>query len=240
MFLRERILYEDKYFLIYDKEPKVNSLAISPLICHRLDKETSGILIIAKNQKIKEEIQKQFKNKTIKKEYIALVLGKFDLIAERRVIVEGFIIRDKKNYQKRKFIPAFQIKNFSITGRKNERYSKTKILPQQIFEKQIFKKANQKDLNYFSLIKAYPETGRTHQIRLHLASIHHPVLGDNLYGGKIMKKISYILKIKRGLLHAYAIKMVHPITNKVMSFQSEIPMDFQKIIKNLQKVENER
>ena len=180
-----KMVFEDDYFLVLDKEPGINSVAISPLICHRLDKNTSGLLIIAKNKSIKKKIQEQFKKRAVKKKYLVLVLGRL----EGKEMNEGFIFRNRKDKSKRKFISSFNINNFKISGKEHERYSKTKFQGKKIYFFEIFKKESQKELNYFSLIEAWPKTGRTHQIRLHLQSLHHPILGDNLYGGKIKRRV---------------------------------------------------
>jgi RluA family pseudouridine synthase len=223
---KNKIIFEDEYLIIYDKPSGINSEDISPLICHRLDKETSGLLIVAKNENVKEKIQLQFKKRTVKKKYVAIVSGEIKGKEE----IEGFVFRDKKNYQKRRFTPGFQMSDFKISGKQNERYSKTLIVPGQIIEKKIFKNSSMKDLNYISFVDAYPETGRTHQIRLHLASIHRPILGDNLYGGKIIKKISEKLNINRLMLHATEIHFNHPITQTLLNFKSEIPVNFKSIL----------
>ena len=222
---KNRIIFKDDDLIIYDKPNGINSFELSKLICHRLDKDTSGLLIIAKHKSIKNKIQQQFKERIVNKKYIAIVLGK----VKEKETIEGYIFRDKKTLNKRRFMPYFQIENFKISGKNNERFSETLIVPGQILDKNIFKKQDQKDLNYISQIDVYPKTGRTHQIRLHLASTHHPILGDNLYGGKIIKEISKKLKIKRLLLHASEIHFNHPITQKSLHFKSEIPKDFTNI-----------
>ena len=226
-----KIIFEDKDFFILDKFSGINSTDISPLICHRLDRDTSGLIIVAKNKKTKEVIQEQFRKKKISKKYLALVLGK----VEPKFKVEGFIFRDRKAKEKRKFIPSFEILDFEISGKKHQKYSETKFKRLKVYQQNIFPKPDQRDLNYFSLIQAMPITGRTHQIRLHLQSCHQPILGDDLYSGKIMKKVNEKLKIPRLLLHAYVLKMRHPITNKLVNFKSEIPTDFNQILGKLKR-----
>ncbi len=222
-------IFNNKDFFVIDKSPGENSTDISSLICHRLDRDTSGLLIIAKNKKTKKNIQAQFKKRKVLKKYLALVLGK----TEPKFKVEGFIFRDKKKKEKRKFIPSFEISDFQVSGKEHERYSETKFKTLKIYHKNIFTKPEQKDLNYFSLIKAQPITGRTHQIRLHLQNLQHPILGDDLYGGKIVKEIDKKLEIPRLLLHASQISFYHPETEKVIILKSKLPADFNKVLERL-------
>lgn len=227
-----KVVYENKSLFVIDKKSGIRSEEISKLICHRLDKDTSGLLIVAKNQKTKDFIQKQFKKREIKKEYIALVLGKI----QDKETVEGYIFRDNKAKEKRKFQPSFNIKNFNISGKNHERYSKTEIIPVQNFHINLFKNSSRKDLNYFTLVIAKPITGRTHQIRLHLAYLHHPILGETLYGGKIIKIINKRLYISRLMLHAEKITFANPETQKRITFKTKLPIEFIKIINKMEKI----
>ena len=224
-----KIIFEDKDFFILDKSSGQNSTDISPLICHRLDRDTSGLIIIAKNEKTKEIIQEQFKKQKVEKKYLALVLGK----AESKFGVEGFIFRDRRKKEKRKFLPSFEISGFKVSGKKHEKYSKTKFRALKVYYKNIFTKPVQKDLNYFSLIEAVPVTGRTHQIRLHLANLQHPILGDDLYGGKIMREVDKKLGVLRLLLYASEINFCHPKNRKIIKFKSKPPKDFNQILEKL-------
>ncbi len=223
------IIFDSKDFFVIDKLPGENSIDISPLICHRLDRDTSGLLIVAKNKKTKKNIQTQFKKRKVKKKYLALVLGK----TESKFKVEGFIFRDRRAKEKRKFTPSFEISDFKISGKKHERYSETEFRTLKVYHKNIFTKSEQKNLNYFSLIEAKPISGRTHQIRLHLQNLKHPILGDDLYGGKIMKEIDKKLEIPRLLLHATQISFYHPETEKVIILKSKLPKDFNKVLERL-------
>ena len=154
---------------------------------------------------------------------------------ELKFEIEGFIFRDKKLSDKRRFVPGFEINDLKISGKSNQRYSKTifKTLNTNFFP--IFSKPSQKDLNYFSLVEAEPITGRTHQIRLHLSNQHHPILGDDLYGGKIVKKINQKLIISRLLLHAVEINFKNPDNGKDINLKSNISSDFQKTISKITK-----
>lgn len=162
-----------------------------PGIVHRIDKDTSGLLIICKNNVSHNFIAKQLKDKTSKREYYALVYGNFD---HRQGRIDAPIGRDPNDRQKQAVVEDGKesVTNFTVL----ESY------------------------NGFSLVSCKLETGRTHQIRVHMAYIGHPVVGDPLYGPRkvIGKNGQY--------LHAKTIGFIHPTTNAYMEFDSEIPEDF--------------
>ena len=162
-----------------------------PGIVHRIDKDTSGLLIVCKNNKSHNEIAKQLKDKTSKREYYALVYGAFEHSKGR---IEAPIGRDPKERQRQAVV-------------ENGKHAVTHFTVLETFDG-------------FSLLSCRLETGRTHQIRVHLAYIGHPVVGDPLYGPKkvIGKNGQY--------LHAKTIGFVHPSTNEYMEFDSELPSDF--------------
>ncbi|MEF3692069.1 MAG: RluA family pseudouridine synthase [Candidatus Moraniibacteriota bacterium] len=180
------------------------SYRMRPGIVHRLDKNTSGILIIAKNKKSFLEFKKMFQEKTIQKKYLAIVYG----IPETK---EGEInkpLARTTNYRKQ-----------TIAGKK----TKTKIR-EALTKYRVIKEFK----DNFSLLEVSPRTGRTHQIRVHLASIDHPIVGDNLYQ---KKKYSKFESAKRQMLHAGEIKF--KLWGEEFFFTAPAPEDFQKIIKNL-------
>ncbi|MDH3004297.1 MAG: RluA family pseudouridine synthase [Candidatus Shikimatogenerans sp. JK-2022] len=189
-------------------------------LLHRLDKNTSGLLMIAKNIKTYNYIKNQFLNKTIKKKYLALIWG---TPKKEKDIIKNYIGRNKKN----------RIKMMVINNNKYGKYSitKYKIL---------------KNYKILSLIKCNLKTGRTHQIRVHLKYIGHPIFNDDLYGGnKIPNKyfyryrtnIKYIYKIlPRHALHAYYLRYKDPITKKYKTFISKLPKDMYYTIKYLKKL----
>lgn len=223
---RIKIIFEDNYLKVIDKPAGIVSSKISPLICHRLDRDTSGLLIIAKNERVKERIQAQFKAHKVKKEYLALVLG---ALPQEKGGLEGYIVRHKKKESKRRFIQAL---DFSVKE-KHKRLAVSKYQLIKKYFKELFKNPSQKDLNNFSLVKIRIFTGRTHQIRAQFGSIHHPVVGDKLYGGKLMQKINAGLGIKRQFLHAYKIEFRHPDTKKIIKLRSELPADLKEVLKKL-------
>ncbi len=171
-----------------DKLSDVNPLR--PGIVHRLDKDTSGILLVAKNNTSHHGLDKQFAEHTIKRKYVAVVKGRVGFIED---IIELPIGRHP---QKRK--------NMSVFG-KNTKYAKTFYRTLKRAEK-------------YSLMELEPFTGRTHQLRVHLAYIGHPILGDNKYG----KNNAFT----RLALHAQYIGFIHPATGKFLEFSTPTPKEF--------------
>ena len=165
-----------------------------PGIVHRLDKDTSGVVLIAKNEIAHRAIAEQFKNRKVKKIYLALVRG---LVKSASGIIDTSIGRHKTNRKK--------MTATTEHGRQAE--TRYKVL---------------ETLGHFTYIQLFPKTGRTHQIRVHLASIHHPILGDKLYGGIITG--SY-LKMPRQALHAHKIEIEHPINKLPLVFEASLPPD---------------
>ena len=179
-------------------------------IVHRLDKNTAGLMIAAKNNKIHENLSQQIKTKTLKRKYLALAEGIFD-------IKQGIINKPLVHYLKDdvRMIVAQNgleaITNYKVIKEFNK--------PQNI-----------------TLVELELTTGRTHQIRVHLASINHPILADSLYGRKsaIIKNI----KTQEQLLQSYYISFIHPIKNEKMEFQlkeDEFSQDFIKVLNYLKR-----
>jgi len=165
-----------------------------PGIVHRLDKDTSGVVLVAKNEIAHRTLARQFKSREIKKTYLTLVRG---LVKSTSGIIETSVGRHKTNRKK--------MTADADWGRQAQtRY--------EVLE----------TLGHFSYLKVFPKTGRTHQIRVHLASIHHPVLGDKLYGGKITGPH---IKMQRQALHAHRIEIVHPISQQPLVFEAPVPPD---------------
>ncbi len=189
---------------------------LRPGIIHRLDKDTSGVIIVAKTNNAHIKIANQFSNKEIKKTYYALVWGKIP----DEGVVEGLIKRD--NFNRTRF------KMSDRTGK----LSKTKYSVEKYFEP-------------ISIVKLKPETGRTHQLRVHLSSIGHPIFSDDQYSGGKSRTKSYHVKytgilkrlfkcIDRVALHAESIEFTHPFNKKKVSFSASFPKDFTKAIKLLE------
>ena len=182
-----------------------------PGLVHRIDKDTSGLLVVAKTPESMTHLSKQFFNKTSTREYIALAWGVF---SEASGTVEGHIGRSLKN--------RLQMDVFE-----DESFGKPAITHYQVLE----------DLRYISLIQCQLETGRTHQIRAHMKHIGHPLFNDERYGGDKILKGTTFTKYKqfvdncfkllpRQALHAKTLGFEHPITKKVLTFNSDLPEDF--------------
>ena len=171
---------------------------LRPGIVHRLDKDTSGVLAVAKNQKAFNELKKLFKDRKISKKYMAICEGIF---AKKEGLIEKPIARST-SYRKQ------------VIARKN---TLTKIRKAETRYKVIKEQAN------FSVVEVFPKTGRMHQIRIHLASEGHPVVGDLVYG----KNSS----AKRQLLHAEELKF--ELLGKKYDFLASLPPDFKKFLANV-------
>ena len=211
------IIYEDEAYLVVNKPAGIpvhpsmdhytdslangvifyfNQIGLKKKIrpVNRLDKDTSGIVIFAKNEYIQECLIKQMKNKQFIKKYIAIVNGNLDNL-------EGIInapIARKEN---------------SIIERCVSETGDTAITHYKVLKRN----------DNFDVIECILETGRTHQIRVHMSAIGHYILGDTLYG-------EHDSKFKRQLLHAYKIKFIHPIKNTPVEYIANIPDDIAKLI----------
>lgn len=216
------IVYEDEYLMVINKnsgvvvhpgagnsnDTLVNGLLyynktlskgeeFRPGIVHRLDKDTSGLMIVAKDDKAHELLADDFKNKRIHREYIALLDGVFP---QKKAIIDAPIGRSKQYFDKMEVCKD---------GKK------------AITNLEVIKKY--KD---YTLVKLVLETGRTHQIRVHLAYIGYPVHNDPVYSNKVCTDFGQFL-------HSAYLKFKHPITGEVLEFNSKLPEEFQIFIDNL-------
>ena len=170
---------------------------IRPGIVHRLDKDTSGLIVIAKNDKVHTALTEMFQEKKIRKTYLAILKGKLNK-SEGKIVTQ--IGRDKNDRKKMTVIDDAAKGKNAITN--------YRVISQN---------------NLFTLVKVNIETGRTHQIRVHMRHLGYPILGDSVYGRKDNEK--------RQMLHAYKLEFIHPVTGRQMEFIGEIPEDFQKALK---------
>ena len=202
--------------LIYNYKKKLSNIngTLRPGIVHRIDKETSGLLVVAKNNLSHSNLGKQFSDHTIKRKYLALIWGVIRPLNGR---IETLISRNKKYRQ----LMAVS----DVNGKKAITNYKT----MKIFDI--------KDIPKISLIECELETGRTHQIRVHMAYKKTQLLGDKQYGKKNIKfkKIDKdfemkLNKLNRQALHAKSLGFIHPINNKFMSFDSVLPKDYKKLL----------
>ena len=195
--------------LMYSHKDKLSSIngSIRPGIVHRIDKDTSGILVVAKNDEAHKKLSSIFKVHDIKREYIALVKG---IVKEDRLDINLPIGRSAKDRKK-----------MAVTN-KNSRGAITHI---EVLER--FYASN------VTLVKATLETGRTHQIRVHMSYMHHPIVGDEVYGKKDPK-----FKVTGQMLHAKLLGFKHPTTKEYVEFDSELPEYFKNILDTLERKEN--
>jgi len=180
-----------------------------PGIVHRLDKETSGVMVVAKSDVAMASLAAQFKGRRVKKTYVALVHGAVKA-------AEGQIAADIGRHERDR-------KRMAIGTRKGrEAVTAYRVL---------------KRLADLTLLQLQPQTGRTHQIRVHLAAIGHPVVGDKVYGGRKEKRFNvqgstFKVKAERHLLHAWKLGLFHPRTDAWMEFEAPLPADFTRWLHN--------
>ena len=229
------IVYEDADILVLDKQAGlvahpapghltgtlVNALlyhcqdisgingVLRPGIVHRLDKDTSGVMVVAKNNEAYHHLIKQFKNRTVEKVYLAIAYGKFD---QAEGLIDAAIGRHPKERK-----------------RMSTRTKKGRIA--------ITRWKRVESLDGFSLLEIYPQTGRTHQIRVHLSSMGHPLLGDPLYGRKgrpgsiqdpVLKEC--VRRMSRQALHAHRLAFDHPRSRERVQFEAPLPQDMQEAL----------
>jgi 23S rRNA pseudouridine1911/1915/1917 synthase len=175
----------------------------NPYLVHRLDKDTSGVIIFAKNEKSKISISKQLQKRAVKKIYLAAVKG---IIVENKGRIEAPLGRSPQNRKIMSVNPLAKkmaISEFKVLARKDG----------------------------YTLVKVRIITGRTHQIRSHMKYINHPVIGDQQYGGCEVSIDGK--KYNRQILHAYNITFTHPTTSKTVEFKAEPPNDMKEIFSSL-------
>lgn len=190
--------------LMHSHKDNLSSIngVIRPGIVHRIDKDTSGILVVAKNDNAHKKLSEQFKVHSIKRKYVALVKG---IVKEDTQTIDLPIGRSTKDRKK-----------MAVTD-KNSRNAVTHI--------RVLKRFYTSNV---TLVEAELETGRTHQIRVHMTYLHHPLIGDEVYGKKDPK-----FKVEGQMLHAKYLGFIHPSTNEFVEFDSQLPKYFEDIITSL-------
>ena len=235
------IIYEDDDIIVLNKQPDmivhpargnmygtlVNALAFysdklssglgefRPGIVHRLDRDTTGVMVITKNDTAQWKIAKQFEQRKTKKSYLAIVHGVPELTADRINAPLGVHPRIREKYAIRPEIGKEAITFYEVV----------------------------ESFRGFSLLKLTPKTGRTHQIRVHLSYIKHPIVGDDMYGGKLVYPWQLAQGeptvqepiINRVALHAWTLEFRHPTTKELVKFEAPLPEDMQKLLEMLRK-----
>jgi 23S rRNA pseudouridine1911/1915/1917 synthase len=231
------VVYEDETLLVVNKPPGLvvhpasgtpsgtlaNALAyhfqqlpdagtgLRPGIVHRLDRDTSGLLVVAKTESALENLSDQFRDRTVFKSYVALVHGRVQTNSGR---IDQPIARD----------PSNRTRMAVVRGGRN---SLTLYRVRRTYDR-------------FTLLDVELKTGRTHQIRVHLAWLKHPVVGDDTYAGGRDNTISdpqlraRIRALKRQLLHAEKLAFVHPATKEIVRFESPLPTDLNEFLAQLE------
>ena len=240
------IVYEDDHIVVVNKQPGlvvhpapghfsgtlVNGLLyhcpnlggiggeLRPGIVHRLDKDTSGTLVVAKNDAAHTNLSRQFKSRKVKKDYLALVHGNMKSPTGSIKLPIGRHPVDRK-----------RMSTVSPRGRAAETQWKTR-----------------EKFQGFALLEVHLKTGRTHQIRVHCSDMHHPIVGDKVYGPRKpektitrdhqqSEKILQILKsVRRQMLHAWRLGFRHPHTGEAVSFESPLPEDMAAIIRRIREI----
>lgn len=235
------IIYEDSELIILNKQPGVlvhpargnthgtlvNALAFysdelssglgdfRPGIVHRLDKETTGVMVVTKNDTAQWKIARQFERRKVQKTYLAIVHGTPQLSADRIKVPLGIHPRIREKHAIRPEIGKEAITFYEVL----------------------------ESFRGFSILKLTPKTGRTHQIRVHLSYIKHPIVADDMYGGKLVYQWQLADAepavqepvINRVALHANTLEFKHPTTGETMKFEAPLPKDMQNLLDMLRK-----
>ncbi|MBI5286551.1 MAG: RluA family pseudouridine synthase [Deltaproteobacteria bacterium] len=236
-----KILYEDESIVVVDKPPGlivhpgagrqsgtlVNALLyhckdlsgiggkLRPGIVHRLDKDTSGVLVVAKTDRAHEGLARQFKEHSVTRRYLTLVWG---MVKDDAGVIDLPIGRHPVHRKKMHVTPK--------GGRRALTHYK-------VLER----------FGPITLLEVTLKTGRTHQVRVHLSSIHHPVVGDSIYGwktvpGGLPQRLKYRLKeLKRQALHAATLGFIHPVSGQYMEFASDPAEDMRKVVEVLKQIQ---
>lgn len=204
-------------------------------IVHRLDKETSGVLLLAKNPGALVNLLSQFKKRTIKKKYLCLAHARFGVPEDT---ISFPIARSTQNRMKfrvdidgKEATTAYKVVDFydSLDLEKVKAMNLTD-------EERLLMKKNKNSYQGFSLVECWPKTGRTHQIRVHMAHIKHPLVGDKVYLGKKRVKLDPIW-CSRHFLHASKIEFTHPKSGAVVEFEAGLPKDLKNVLKLINRAE---
>lgn len=248
------VVYEDEHFMAINKQAGVmvhpargkwtgtlvNGLvyygqkwstvngAWRPGILHRLDRNTTGIMLIAKSDEAHWRLARQFENRTIQKTYVAVIHGIPELLSDvvNLPIGQDRYVREKQAIRKvenggREAVTFYEVKEtFS--------HSDPSVLLPSEFAKD---KKNPPPPQKYAFLKLTPKTGRTHQLRVHMSVIGYPMVGDTMYGGRIFQSGDF--RFERQALHARQITFTHPVTLEPMTLEAPLPRDMQTLMETL-------
>ncbi len=249
-----KIIFEDKNFIIVEKPaglavypgignkgktlvdfllkkfPEIKSVGdmpeIRPGIVHRLDKETSGVMIVTRNQKAFEYFKNLFKDRKVEKKYLALVHGR---LKNKEGKIEGEMGRSRRDFRKQSLVRgkiSVRKERYSLTHYKVLKYKEKIQTGKKSAQKNPYGKICAQDVSDgYSLLEVFPKTGRMHQIRVHLHSIGHPIVGDEKYTFKKYKHRKY----PRMFLHANQITFIDQ-KGKTMKFASSLPKEMKEYL----------
>lgn len=250
-----RVVFQDQSLLVLDKPPGLvvtsTETQTEPTledflkeefkisverggIVHRLDKDTSGLLVVAKTSKVLENLQSQFKTRQVNKAYLALVHGQLEKEGKIATSMgrnprsrEKFVVLPEGATGSREAVTEYEpVKHLKMSDEMIEElfpdYSKIQLRKLQ-------------NMNYplFTLVRAHPLTGRTHQIRVHLKYLGFSIVGDSKYGGRKMVRLDHRW-CKRQFLHAAKISFTHPENEERLEFESKLPEDLQSALEILE------
>jgi 23S rRNA pseudouridine1911/1915/1917 synthase len=243
------IVYEDEYFLALNKQTDlivhpargrwsgtlVNGLVHygkkwstlngdwRPGILHRLDRNTTGIMLVAKADEAHWRLARQFENRSIQKTYMAIIHGVPQLRADEinLPIGQDRRVREKQAVRKIEHGGKPAITRYEV----QQVFEAPPGLAFDLGEHPSDQNAAPVSLGKFSLVKLWPKTGRTHQLRVHMAALGHPMVGDTMYGGRVLTSPAGF-RFDRQALHAFEIAFVHPVNLQNMTLSAPLPVDF--------------
>ena len=178
---------------------------LRPGIVHRLDRDTTGVIVVAKNNQVHHKLSRQFEHREVTKRYLAICWGSPELDSD---YIENHVGVSRRNREKMRVVPAGG----------TARHASTFYEVLERFER-------------LSFLGLSPRTGRTHQLRVHMAHLGHPVLADRLYGGD--RPEGRELPMRRQALHAHSLEVTHPVTGRSIRFEAPVPEDFGRTLECL-------
>jgi 23S rRNA pseudouridine1911/1915/1917 synthase len=262
------VVYEDEHFLALNKQADliihpargrwhgtlVNGLAHygskwsnvngawRPGILHRLDRNTTGIMLVAKSDEAHWRIARQFENRTIRKTYLAVCHGVPELLSDviDMPIGKDRYVREKQAVRKEENGGKVAVTRYEV----QEILNPGQALPGSTGQSFTLSQGpHPHDRNFrapparFGFVKLWPKTGRTHQLRVHMAAIGHPMVGDTMYGGRIFEAEGF--RFERQALHAFEITLVHPATLNPITLAAPLPPDMRRLLELLGSAESQ-